>query len=641
MIELQPLAPLPLDWLVRGCLEKKPDDRWQSMRDVGKNLTRVTESAGTNATVSSPRGRRALSALTGILALSTVGLAFLNLLRKEPQTLPSIRFTIDPPEGTSIAQGPAAPQSAVSPNGRYVAFATRDPVGKSALWVRPLDGLEARALEGTENADLPFWSPDGRYLGFFADGQLKKIDISLGSPQGLCKMPPGYTPGAAWGPDGVILFGGPEGISRISAAGGEPSLVTRIDRSRGETSHYFPQFLPDGRRFLFLVLSSKEETRGIHVGSLDSQNTRFLLGTEVRAAYAGPGYLLFLREGTLFAQALDARALEWRGDPVPIADSIAYNSSNGRTTFSVSETGVLAYRTGGAGGNPLTQLTWFDREGNRIGALGPPGYYGNLALSPDGKRVAVTRTEESEIENVWIGELSNDVFSRFTFGQTRDRSVSWSHDGTRLFFSSERNGTFGLYGKLANGAGEAELLLDSAEMKDLGSSAADGDLVYQSESVNTGWDLWVLPEGESEPEPFLRTEAQEREGSLSPDGHWLAYVSNQSGRDEVFVSPFPSPIGRWQVSTDGGRVPSWRADGRELLYVAADNRIVAVEVTTGETFSRGSPRPLFVAPLAQLAPALEFDVSADGKRFLVNALADQGPGAPITVVVNWTAVLER
>ncbi|MGH9392420.1 MAG: protein kinase domain-containing protein, partial [Vicinamibacteria bacterium] len=263
MTELQPLAPLALDWLVRGCLEKKPDDRWQSMRDVGKNLARVTESAETNgAAISAPRSRWALAALAAILALSTVGLVLFNALRHEPENRESIRFTIDPPEGKEIAGGPAAPQSAVSPDGRNVAIAARDPDGQGALWVRPLDGLEARALEGTDNAEFPFWSPDGRYLGFFANGQIKKIDISLGSSQVLCDAPFGNTPGAAWSPDGVILFGGPEGISRISASGGEPSLVTRADQSRGEARHFFPQFLPDGRRFLFLAMSSKEETSG-------------------------------------------------------------------------------------------------------------------------------------------------------------------------------------------------------------------------------------------------------------------------------------------------------------------------------------------------------------------------------------------
>ena len=642
LAELQPLAPLALEWLVRGCLEKKPDDRWQSMHDVGKNLARVTETEETRgAAVSPPRSRRALAALVGILGLSTLVLGLLNLLRDGPETLPSIRFTIDPPEGTSIAGGPAAPQSAVSPDGRNVAIATRDPDGKGAIWVRPLDGLEARALEETDNADFPFWSPDGRYLGFFANGQLKKIDTLLGSHQVLCDAPPGSTPGAAWGPDGVILFGGPEGISRISASGGEPSLVTRTDRSRGETSHYFPQFLPDGRRFLFLVLSSKEETRGIHVGSLDSQDTRFLLGTELRAAYAEPGYILFVRGGTLFARGLDVSDLEWRDEPVRIADSIAYNSANGRTTFSISETGVLAYRTGGAGGNPLTQLTWFDREGNRLGTVGPPGYYGAVALSPDGKRVAVTLTTESEIENLWIGELSNNVFSRFTFGRSRDRSVSWSHDGTRLFFSSERNGTVGLYEKLASGAGEPELLLDSAEMKVVGSSAPNGDLVFRSQSVKTGWDLWVLRQRGSEPEPYLRNEFQETEGKLSPDGHWLAYVSDESGRSEVYVSAFPSPIGKWQVSTDGGTTPRWRLDGKELFYIAPDSRIVAAEVTLGSTFARAAPRPLFIAPVFQPSPFTKFEVDADGTRFLVNALVDQGKETPITIVVNWTAALER
>jgi Tol biopolymer transport system component len=523
-----------------------------------------------------------------------------------------------------------------------VAFATLDAEGKGALWVRALEELEPRQLEAGGTPGFPFWSPDGSSLGYFTADKLMKVDVASGSPQTLCDLPRSfYTAGADWGPDGVILFGGDLGISRVSAAGGEPTLVTRTDASRGE-AHYFPQFLPGGRRFLFLVTGSGEEKQGIYVGSLDSPETRFLLKTEVRAAFAAPGYLLYVREGTLFARALDAGTLEWRGEPVPIAESIASNSANGRSTFSASRTGVLSYRTGDLGGNPLTQLTWFDGAGKRLGTVGPKGYWENAALSPDQNRVAVSRIGEKETQHIWIGELASGDFTPFTFGETRDRAVLWSRDGKLLYIASHGKSGVALYETLASGAGEAVLLHDSPESKGLGSTGPDGELVYHSQSAETGWDIWMLPLGERAPVPYLRTEADELNGAVSPDGRWLAYVSDETGRREVFVSSFPVRRGKWQVSVDGGNLPSWREDGRELFYIAPDSRIMAVEVAADTTFTRGQTRPLFLAPLSTGAgPTLDFDVSSKGTRFLVNALADEGSAAPITVVVNWTAALER
>ncbi len=639
MTELQPIAPPALEWVVRGCLEKKPDDRWQSMRDVAKNLTELRSYVAPSP---SPRSLRAPAFLIGAAILSIVGLALWSVLQRKQENREIIRFTIEAPRGTSIAGGPAAPQSVISPDGRHVAFATLDGEGKSALWVRGLEELEARRHEGAETISLPFWSADGSSVGFFAGDKLMKVDVASGSPQTLCDLPPSfYTAGADWGPGGVILFGGRQGIYRVSAAGGEPSLVTTTDSSRGETAHYFPQFLPGGRRFLFLVMSSSEETQGIHVGSLDSQETRFLLKTEVRAAFAAPGYLLYVREGTLFARSVDAERLEWTGEPVPIAESIAYNSANGRTTFSASKTGVLSYRTGDPGGNPPTQLTWFDRAGNRLGTVGPKGYWEHAALSPDQNRVAVSRVGDKETQHIWIGELSSGDFTRFTFGEPRDRAVLWSRDGTLLYFTSQGKSGVALYETLASGAGEAVLLHDSPEWKDLGSTGPRGELVYDSQSVETGWDIWMLPRGAREPVPYLRTKAAERNGAVSPDGRWLAYGSDETGRREVFVSSFPTSRGKWQVSIDGGDLPSWREDGRELFYIALDSRIIAVEVAANTTFTRGQTRPLFLAPMSTGAgPTLDFDVSSDGTRFLVNALAEQGADA-ITVVMNWTAALER
>ena len=486
MTELRPVAPASLEWLVRGCLTKDPEERWQTAHDVKLQLERTAEGRADIETKAEVR-RRSPGLLGAIVVLTVTSLllAVFALIRAEPEDLESIRFAVRPPEGTSIALGPAAPQVAVSPDGRQLVFATggsgfifTGASGESGLWIRSLDALEARKLSGTDGATIPFWSPDGRFVGFFARGMLYKIELAGGAPQSLCEAPL-ISHGGAWNRDGVILFGTLEGIARVSASGGETSLVTTIDHSREENRHVWPQFLPDGRHFLYLAMGSDDEHNGIHVGSLDSSETRFVLEAEVFARYTAPGYLVFLREAMLMAQAFDASSFELTGEPHRIASGVGYNPGLGRTTFSVSDAGVLAYRVGGVGGQPDSELTWFDRQGKRLGTVGPPGKIGNIALSPDETRVAVERVDEAGNRDVWLIEISSGAFSRFTFGATSNEAPLWSSDGTRVLFTSESD----IYAKPASGAGREELIVESDELKHATSMSPNGDYaVYMSQS---------------------------------------------------------------------------------------------------------------------------------------------------------------
>jgi eukaryotic-like serine/threonine-protein kinase len=395
---LQAEVPPALEHVVRKCLEKEPDDRWQSAHDVASELRWIAEAgsqAGMPATVTVRRRtrERLAWALTGAgVILALVGVAWALVLSRGTRTAADpavIRFLVFPPPGTTIAPGPAAPQVAVSPDGRLLTFSASAEDGTRRLWVRPLEALEARPLPGSEGAEFPFWSPDGRLIGFFAEGKLKAIAATGGPPEVLCAAP--YPQGGAWSPSGTILFAGQRNgvIWRVPATGGEPAPATTLDSTRQEVAHWWPQFLPDGHRSLYLVRARQEGHQGLHASSLDSRETVRVLNTTVRAAYAPPGHLLFLREGTLLAQSFDAEKLKLTGEAVPIADGVAYNPANGRTTFSVPASGVLTYREGGVGGTTPTELVWFDRAGKRLGSVGDKLLHIELAISPDGRRLAV------------------------------------------------------------------------------------------------------------------------------------------------------------------------------------------------------------------------------------------------------------
>ena len=639
---VQPMTPPALDHVVKTCLAKAPDDRWQSARDVACELKWVSGGSQAGPSVRLSSHQKLAWVLAGVFLLAALVLAVIHFRQGRIDARPT-RFLVFPPEQTTIAFGPSAPQVAVSPDGHYLVLAATTSDQRTHLWIRPLGSLAVQKLAGTEEASFPFWSPDSRSIGFFAQGKLKKIDVSGGPPQTLCDAPSGN--GGAWSRDGVIVFAPNReaALTRVSATGGPPASVTELDRQRKETAHYWPQFLPDGRHFLYLALSGQRENRGIYVRSLDSGEARHILRTDARAAYTPPGYLLFLQQGTLMAQRFDPDRLSLAGEPVRIAEEVAYNPSNGRDTFTVSENGVLAYRTGGVGGLPASELVWFDRAGKRIGTADGAGLYMRPALSPDGKRVAVQRRDpQTGADDIWLVDLARSTVSRLTFGSFNQTHPVWSPDGGRIVFASDRDGTSNLYQKISSGAGSEERLLASDTAKFSTDWSPDGRFIaYENQDPKTGTDLWVLPLfGDRKPIPFLRTEFNEGLGQFSPDVRWMAYSSDESGRREVYVQAFPTPSDKWQISTAGGSYPRWRRDGKEIFYIGADRKLMAVAIQADSTLQAGQPQALF-EPRVFGAPVINYTVSADGQRFLVNTPAEGSNSAPVTVVLNWTSEMKK
>ena len=645
---LQAVSPPALDSLVRTCLAKDPEERWGSAHDVRLQLVRLAEAGPQGGVPALPGARpkareRVWIAVASVLLAATVALSLAYLQRSPTETAP-IRFFVFPPEGTSVAPGPAAPQVAVSPDGRRLAYATVDAAGTQQLWVRPLDSVAAQPLPGTEGAAFPFWSPDSRFIGFFAQGKLKTVDASGGPPSTVCDASEGQ--GGTWNRDGVIVFApsGTTSLARVSAAGGAPTAVTALDTARRETGHLWPQFLPDDRHFLYLAQSQEREQHAIYVGSLDGGEPRRVLSTDVRAGYAPPGYLFFVREGSLMAQSFDASRLELTGEPIRVAEGIAANPfQTGRTTFSSSGNGVLAYRTGTIGGVETTRLLWFDRSGKQLGPVGPSGLYASPKLSPDETRLAVyQRAGVAEAGDISLFDLRRGTSSRFTFDPRDDDVPVWSPDGNRLIFGSGF-GPFDLYQQSASGVGDAELLLQSSADKWPLDWSPDGRFIlFQAQDTKTGWDLWLLPMfGDRQPEPLLQTPFAERDGQFSRDGRWIAYSSDESGRREVYVQPFGTTVGKWLVSTSGGSQPMWRRDGRELFYLGADRQLMAVEVRAGTTIETGVPRPLFDVRVSAIDFRNHYQPSADGQRFLVASISAEEAAPPITVVVNWPALLRQ
>ena len=635
---LQPLSPAALDRLVSICLAKDPEDRWQTTHDLVLQLQAIGETAPTPARVehavpASP-ARRPLGwmAASALLALATVALAAVYILRPAPD-IRQLKLTVLPPEKASFNS------IAISPDGRRLAFAATDANGKTQLWVRPLDSMSAQPLAGTEEAAFPFWSPDNRFVGFFAQSKLKKIEVAGGPPQTLCDAP-GFPRGGAWSRQGVIIFSSTNNspLSQVPVAGGQAKPLTSFDQARQETSHRWPYFLPDGRHFLYLARAAPRENRAIYAASLDSKDRKLVIAADSSVAYSpprndGPSHLLFMRERTLMAQPFDARKLQTTGDPFPVAEQVGLDTGSARGHFSLSENGVLVHDPSGSSGN--AQLTWFDRAGKTLATVGPPGSYVSPALSPDEKRVVVDRLDP-QLGNfdLWMFELTRGVSTRFTFDPRSDLSPAWSPDGSRVVFASVREGFYNLYQKVSSGAGQDELLLKTGENKFPTDWSLDGRFIaYSQDDPKTKRDLWVLPlEGERKPIPFLRTEFSEERAAFSPDGRWIAYASDESTLQQVYVQPVPPSGAKWQISTNGGTRPRWRRDGKELFYLAADRKMMAVEVKGGASFEAGIPKELFQA---RVVPVSRYAVTGDGRRFLLVSPTEEVTAAPTTVVVNW------
>lgn len=591
------------------------------------------------------RERLAWVAATTILA-AMVGVLGWQIARSTSSTPQNtVRFHVLPPANAAFTPTEAvgAPHVAISTDGQRIAFVAAVGGGRPLLWVRRIDALEPLVLAGTEDASFPFWSPDGSQIGFFAQGKLKKVSSTGGSLQVLCDAPQGR--GGTWGRTDIILFAPNinDPLHRVSSAGGVATPITTIDETRHETSHRWPQFLPDGRRFVFFARSSSHEHTGVYLGSIESSARSLLLQTDAGGIYAPPGYLLALRDESLMAQRIDLDARQLVGEPFPIVERIGHSPDFNYAAFFTSETGALVYGTATIA--PRTTLTWVDRTGRSLGAVGPEGEFSNPWLSPDQKRVAVARLDrQTGKRDIWLVETAGGSATRFSFDAADDAEPMWSTDGRVIVFRSNRDGHGNLYRKVSSGTGNEERLFESPTGVFPTDWSRDGRRVaYQSPGAKSGWNLWVLDMDKRTPQPFLQTPFNEMLARWSPDGRWIAYASDEQGTREVYVQSYPPSGGKWQVSTQGGTEPVWRADGRELFYVSRDRKLMAASIRAGETFEASTPQPLFdlQTPIVTAPFGSTYAVAPDGQRLLLNAVVEGASATPITVVLNWLSGSSR
>jgi Tol biopolymer transport system component/predicted Ser/Thr protein kinase len=659
-----PIAGVPPQFshVVERCLERDPEQRWQTASDVQRELEWVAKSQPTMS-AGKPDGSRparriwALAiALVALLALIAVWLGFAHFRASPPAAAELARFEITLPDKVNFS---AVGTFAVSPDGRRLVFAAVGADSIEHLWLRALDSAESQLLQGTENPGTVVWSPDSRLVAFASGSKLKKIDVSGGPPETISDLSQEVI-GGSWNRDGVIIFGGHDGIRRVSEAGGGASTVIRTDPARESLS--YPTFLPDGKHFVYFRNAAGQNAGEVWLGSLDAkpdqQAPKQLLRADFSAAYAPSsdpraGYILFMRQDTLLAQAFDLRKLELTGTPIRVAAPVATNPGNLGSLFSASRTGTLIYRVGG---RLDRQLTWFNRQGNALGAIGEPGYDLILSLSPDGTRAAVSELDVQTLNtNIWLVDLSRGTKTRFTIGSEHDNFPVWSADGNRIIFRSIRGAGMSFYERSYSGAGSEELLLTLNGPSGFPVDwSRDGRfLLFGVNDPKTSFDLWTLPlDGSRKPVPFLRTEFTETGGQFSPDGRWIAYYSNESGRGELYVQPFDpakgSPgAGKWMVSKGGALSGHWRRGGKELLYLSPDATVMKVDISVTPAFHAGPPERLFQLPLAfQQARSLFnlgylVDVTEDGNRFLVAMPMNQPPRPVFNVVLNWPAVLKQ
>jgi Tol biopolymer transport system component len=624
------VAPASLDRVLKRCLEKDRDERWQNARDLKWQLAR-TPAEAPQATKSAR-----MPWIIAMLSIALAGLAMLYL-RVKPEQMPVVRATIQSPENASFTPYlGASVVPAISADGKRIAFrATRD--GKSQLWVRPLDSVTAQPLAGTDEPSLPFWSPDGKSIGFFAKGKLNRIDTNGGPVLALADA--SGARGGSWSSQGTIVFApNATGVLRkISAAGGAVSDAGKL--SPGEVTQRWPWFLPDGKHFLFAAGLPGLSRKAIRLGSMDSTENTKLLEADSDAIYSA-GNILFLRGDTLMAQPFDPSSLRLSGEALPVVEHVQNEQNALFGAFSASTNGLLAY----AAGSAEFELGWFDRKGNRIGSLGEAAQFNRLNLSPDRSSLAVAITTGSNTD-IWLYDVARGLRRRFTFDPASELDTVWSPGGHTIVFGSSRRGHFDLYRKSANGSGAEEpLYIDNLEKFPTSISPDGKFLLYHTNGdPKTGFDLWILPDplgppGTAKPYSLLQSQSNEQNAQFSPDGHWIAYQSDETGRAEIYVAPFPGPGGKRQISTSGGVQARWRIDGREIFYIAPQ-KLMAVEVTIkGGEIQTGEVRPLFGPLLTGIG--YQYDVSADGQRILA-VMPRQNASEPLTIVQNWPAGLRK
>ncbi|MBI1826795.1 MAG: protein kinase [Planctomycetes bacterium] len=649
--ELQPMTPTALDRLIRKSLAKDPDSRWQSAADVADELRWIAEDGSQSMSPEADSYRRKrresiawLSA--AVCAIVAVYYAVDSYRAASPVSRVVRAFVPAPEKCKFVFMGQGSGGSGavtISPDGTQLAFVAKPPAEPERMYLRPLDSLTARPLPGTEGARYPFWSYDGKSICFFAGGKLKKIDAAGGPAVTLCNAESGR--GGTWNRDGLILFT-PESqgpIHQVSSVGGESTPLTAL--KEGEETHRWPFFLPDGRHFLYFIRitggASFSEKNVVMLGSLDGKTNEPLVHVNSNAEYAS-GHILFVRDGTLMAQRFDPSRLQFWGGAFPVAEQVLFDAGYTHAIFSVSQNGVLAFQSGSATAG--SQLVWFDRDGKEVGTLGDPALYGQLRLSPDGQTVAVSITDaRSGQGNLWTIDVARGLRTRFTFDASFDEIPVWSPDGSRLLFASDRTGRPDLYQKPVNGVGNDELVLSlPSDESPMDWSPDRRWILFTSTSPQQPKaDLWALEiSGDRKPIPILQTPFDEGDARFSPDGRWIAFASDESGQREVYVASFPGPGRKWQISTAGGSIPLWNRDGKEIFYEAADEKLVSVEVSADESgFQVGKAKALF-----QFQPSgggASFDVTPDGRKFLVKKGLASESESPLTVVVNWPAELTK
>jgi len=652
----QPMAPAALEHVVGECLAKDPDSRWQNAADIARELRwiRGNSSIAGAAPLTQTRSRSrerwlwmiAAAALLGLMAV----LAWTDLRETPPPR--AIRSYLPPPaEAGFDFTGDFSGPPAITTDGTAIAFCARNPKGQDSIWVQTLGDLSPRRLEGTDGAIFPFWSPDGKFVGFFADGHLRKVAASGGPVTVIADAP--NPRGASWNQDNIIVYEPDyrDSLWQVSAAGGTATRLTKLENSR-HTTHRWPSFLPDGKHFLFFATNhSGGSEQGIYMGSLADGSYKHVLDADSNAQYAS-GYLIYHIQSALLAQKFDPASGTVSGDPVPLANSVQYDMTTWHITFAASQNGILVYEPGSR--MQGTDLTWLDRSGKKLGDVaGHEFYKGSGRLSPDGKRLAVGIGEPQA--DIWVLDLARGSRTRLTFGGATYLMPSWSADGQRVAYMAQKGALFStgssLRGRLANGGGQEEILLEPSSVE--GSAVTlqwpqwspDGRyLVYMAQSGPTGAAVWAIPtSGDKKPFPVVQAQSPQArivQCRLSPDGHWLAYSATESGREEVYVTHFPSGSGRWQISQTGGTFPVWRGDSKEVYFIGLDGSLHAATVNTrNQEFELDQVHSLFavnyVAPIGN-----PYDVTPDGQRFAVSTYGEAVP-TPLVLVTNWTSDLKK
>ena len=635
---LQPMTPPAFERLVKSCLAKDPDERWQTAHDVKLQLRQILEGGSqiTSSAVAIQPLRKRASKLAWIVAAAlaiVAALALFFLYQAEQKQLPVLRVEMNPPDKLLFnLSGDHGGPATISPDGRYIVFSAYGPAG-AQLYLRALDSTSSQPLAGTEGAMFPFWSPDSRSIAFFTDDKLKRIDATGGTPVTICESTLGR--GGSWGPDGTIVaaLSYNTGISRVSANGGAPTPVTTIDAIQ-YSSHRWPWFLPDGKHFLYVAVkhnAPNSPDTAVFFASLDGKENRMLFHTLSNAIYVS-GRLLFQRENSVVTQSFDPATGKFSGEPQTLSENIHFDSGLWRMNLSVSNDGMLVYASGTSSGTEI--LTWYDRSGKKLGTVGEQTEYFDLDLSPDEKQLAATELNTATA-TIWVHDLANNRKTRLTFSGGAHLTPLWSPDGKQVAFTSNQQAAIAV--KTLGSSAPEQTLLSSPKpiFQAISDWSHDGRYLMYEQGIGFNVDLWVLPVS-GDHKPFLYTNAASR-GTFSPNGRWVAYVAQESGRPEVFVAPFPWTGTKWQISNGGGAEPRWRGDGKELFYFDL-NGLVAVEVdSTGPAFQIGSSKLLFRIPLRGII-AREYAPSKDGQRFIAVS-PREGSSQSLTLVQNWLAEL--